>query len=175
MTETEISTEIERLRALPYTYATRKEDDGSWFAQIKELRGCMTVGDSREEALEMLDDALVTWLEAAIEDGVVIPEPQQEHAFSGRFVIRVAHTMHEALSERAEREGISLNSLVVTALASYLGSQSVTGTSYAAALAKLFDLQLLGDLANLSSLTSGTPATEVAQVQHALAICSQAA
>lgn len=130
MTEAEISSEIERLRKLPYTYVTRQDDDGSWFAQIKELRGCITVGANRDDALAMLDDALIAWLEGALEDGVAIPEPEEDRRFSGRFVIRVAHSMHRTLSERAEREGVSLNSLVVTALATFLGDRDTSTSSY---------------------------------------------
>jgi antitoxin HicB len=163
MTETEVSSEIERLRGLPYTYVLRQEEDRSWLAQIKELRGCMTVGDSRDGALEMLDDALVSWLEAALEDGVAIPEPEGEPVFSGRFVIRVAHSMHRNLSERAEREGVSLNSLVVSALAAFLGQGWSAGPS-----AQAFEKQDSGEAllaaSYISSVAGGAQNPEADQL-----------
>jgi len=35
----------------------------------------MTQGDTREEALTMMDEAFALWLETALEEGVPIPEP----------------------------------------------------------------------------------------------------
>ena len=37
---------------------------------------------------------------------------------SGRFVIRAPHTLHAALKKRAKEEGVSLNDLVASVLAS---------------------------------------------------------
>jgi antitoxin HicB len=103
--------------ALPYTYELRRNDDGTWFACVRDLPGCMTEGDTQAEALEMLEDAMRSWLEVAIERGLRIPEPRPEPAYSGRFVVRVPKSLHRALAERARSEGTSLNQLVVAALA----------------------------------------------------------
>jgi antitoxin HicB len=35
----------------------------------------MTQGESREEALVMIDEAKELWLETALEEGIPIPEP----------------------------------------------------------------------------------------------------
>ena len=59
----------------PYTREFIQEDDGSWFARIVEFQGCMTVGETREEADQMLDDAALGWLEVALKDGDPIPPP----------------------------------------------------------------------------------------------------
>jgi antitoxin HicB len=61
--------------ALPYTIELTPDIDGTWFAEIPLLKGCMTQGDSREEALMMLDEAKILWLETALEEGIIIPEP----------------------------------------------------------------------------------------------------
>ncbi|CAG1009339.1 hypothetical protein ANRL4_04026 [Anaerolineae bacterium] len=61
--------------SLPYTIELIPDEDGFWFAQIPLLRGCMTQGASRAEALEMLDDAKRLWLESALARGIPIPEP----------------------------------------------------------------------------------------------------
>jgi antitoxin HicB len=61
--------------SLPYTIELMPDENGVWFAEIPLLKGCMTEGDSREEALVMLDEAKELWLETALEEGILIPEP----------------------------------------------------------------------------------------------------
>lgn len=62
--------------SLPYPIELIPDEDGFWFARIPLLEGCMTNGESHEDALIMLDDAKQLWLESAIELGMTIPEPQ---------------------------------------------------------------------------------------------------
>ena len=61
--------------SLPYTIELTPDEDGCWFVQIPLLKGCMTQGESREEALAMIDAAKALWLETALEEGISIPEP----------------------------------------------------------------------------------------------------
>lgn len=61
--------------SLPYTIELTPDENGIWFAAIPLLKGCMTQGDSREDALLMLDEAKELWLETALEEGILIPEP----------------------------------------------------------------------------------------------------
>jgi hypothetical protein len=42
------------------------------------LKGCITNGENRVDALEMLDDAKRLWLETALSLGMAIPEPETE-------------------------------------------------------------------------------------------------
>ncbi len=62
--------------SLRYAIELIPDEDGFWFAQIPLLPGCMTQGSSREEALEMLDEAKELWLETALDRGIPIPEPE---------------------------------------------------------------------------------------------------
>ena len=66
--------------SLPYPIVLIPDEDGFWFAEIPLLPGCMTQGASREEALEMIDEARTLWLRASLEDGDPIPEPEPAHA-----------------------------------------------------------------------------------------------
>lgn len=66
--------------SLPYPIQLIPDVDGYWFAEIPLLKGCMTNGYSREDALEMIDDAKKLWLETALELGMPIPEPVHEVA-----------------------------------------------------------------------------------------------
>jgi antitoxin HicB len=61
--------------SLPYPIELIPDEEGYWFAQIPLLPGCMTQGASRNEALEMLDDAKRLWLDTALAEGIEIPEP----------------------------------------------------------------------------------------------------
>ena len=61
--------------SLPYPIELIPDEDGYWFAQIPLLPGCMTQGASRNEVLEMLDEAKELWLETSLEEGIPIPEP----------------------------------------------------------------------------------------------------
>lgn len=72
---------LDHYMALPYTILLKQDvDDGGWLAKIVELPGCMTVGESQTDVLEMIEDAKLTWLSGSIIAGDVIPEPQPIHA-----------------------------------------------------------------------------------------------
>ncbi len=61
--------------SLPYVIELTPDENGVWVAAIPLLKGCFTQGDSREEALLMLDEAKALWLETALEEGIPILEP----------------------------------------------------------------------------------------------------
>ena len=62
--------------AMPYPILLHPPDDEDkrWFAEIPQLEGCMTSADTKEEALEMIEDAKRTWIEGRLELGYPIPE-----------------------------------------------------------------------------------------------------
>lgn len=102
---------------LEYTVRLKKNSDGSFFAEIEELPGCMTEGDTEEEALKMIEDARRGWLEVALNRGLTVPEPIPDE-FSGKFNVRVPKSLHRKLVYKAKEEEVSLNTLVTTTLAS---------------------------------------------------------
>jgi len=108
---------IEYYMGLPYTRELIKEPEGGWFIRIKELPGCMSQGDTVEEAMTMIEDAMRGWLDVSLEDGDEIPEPKLDEDYSGKFVVRLPRSLHRQLVETAEREGVSLNQFVNVALA----------------------------------------------------------
>jgi antitoxin HicB len=108
--------EIEHYMSLPYAIEVRRYEDGTWFARMPELRGCMTEADSLEEAMEMIRDAQRAWIEACFEDGTPIPEPQHSQPYSGQFRVRLPRSLHRELAERAQHEGTSLNQIVLSIL-----------------------------------------------------------
>lgn len=45
-------------------------------AEVPELPGCKTHGDTYEEALAMAQEAIQAWIDFALEDGTPVPEPK---------------------------------------------------------------------------------------------------
>src|SRR5437016_2640123 len=101
---------------LDYTIRLKENQEGSYFAEIEELPGCMSEGDSKTEALEMIEDAKKALLEVALQRKIINPEPTQDE-YSGRFNIRLPKFLHRKLAYKAKQEGVSLNTLVTTTLA----------------------------------------------------------
>jgi len=118
---------IDYYMALPYTIELINTPGEGWFVRVRELPGCMSQGDTAEEALEMIQDAMRGWLEVSIEYGDPIPEPRSEEDYSGKFVVRVPRTLHRDLVETAEREGVSLNQFINVALAEAVGRSKPPG------------------------------------------------
>jgi antitoxin HicB len=57
-----------------------EEDGGGFEAIAPELPGCRSDGDTPQEALEQIYDAIACWIEAAQEMGRPIPQPQRRAA-----------------------------------------------------------------------------------------------
>ena len=104
--------------SLPYTIEIIPDPEGGFFAQIKELQGCMTQGETLEEVYEMIKDAQKQWLETAIEEGIEIPLPEsmEKEKYSGRILIRIPRYLHKRLKESARKEGVSLNTYILSLL-----------------------------------------------------------
>ena len=56
------------------------DDGGGWLAEAPELPGCMSDGDTPQQAVENLMDAIACWIEAAEEDGRPVPAPASADA-----------------------------------------------------------------------------------------------
>jgi antitoxin HicB len=112
---------IEYYLGLPYTIELQRDAEEGWFVRVKELPGCTSQGDTAEEAVAMIQDAMRGWLEVALEMGDAIPEPRPEEEYSGKFVVRVPRSLHRELVETADREGVSLNQYINVALAHATG------------------------------------------------------
>lgn len=93
------------------------DPEGYWVAEHPELPGCIADGETAPEALSSLDITRELWMESRLATGLEIPEPQEEPQYSGKFVLRVAKSMHKELAREADVEGISLNTYVGNILA----------------------------------------------------------
>ncbi|MCL2557915.1 MAG: type II toxin-antitoxin system HicB family antitoxin [Treponema sp.] len=105
---------------LPYHIVIRRIADESgayYFATVQEFDGCMSHGDSHEEAFENIHDAMAGWIEAKLEGGFPVPEPLDDGRYSGKFVLRLPKSLHAKLALDAQREGVSLNQYALYKLA----------------------------------------------------------
>ncbi len=99
--------------------------------EFTDLPGCLSDGETIEEAVANGAEALRSWTETAREFGDPIPPPSRpcDDAYSGRWNMRVPKSLHRRLAERAKAEGVSLNTLAVILLAEGLGCRTATATS----------------------------------------------
>lgn len=51
-------------------------DDKAFIAEVPELPGCMAHGDTQENALKSINQAIELWIDTAKEFGDPIPEPK---------------------------------------------------------------------------------------------------
>ena len=110
--------------AAPYTRLLTREDDGGYSASVLELPGCYTSGDTAEETMELLDDAIEMWVAVEVEDGHDIPPPSRAVEFSGRVTLRLIPSIHERAAQMAQHEGVSLNRYLANAISYYVGMGS---------------------------------------------------
>ncbi len=56
-----------------YIFRIELEDDGGWVAVIPALPGCVSEGDTREEAIAAVYEAATAYVEVLLEDGRTVP------------------------------------------------------------------------------------------------------
>lgn len=98
-------------------------DGGGYLITFPDLPGCLSDGDSKEEAIANGRDAFSAWMSARADQNKAIPKPTR-HGENGepvRFTQRLPRSLHASLVARAKAEGTSLNTLVTMLLAEGLG------------------------------------------------------
>ena len=89
------------------------QDEGGYVVSYPDLPGCITCGETIELAVANAMDAKKAWIEAAIEEGIEIYEPDSLEDYSGQFKLRMPCSLHRLLAEHSKREGISMNQYCV--------------------------------------------------------------
>ena len=87
--------------------------EGGYVVSFPDLPGCLTCGETLEQAIANAKDAKKAWLQAALEDGVEIRDPDSLNDYSGQFKLRMPRSLHRSLAEHSQREGISMNQYCV--------------------------------------------------------------
>lgn len=86
--------------------------DNIYVARIAELKDCLSHGDTIEEAVNNIKEALELYIETCLEENTDIPEPLKPNEYSGRFNLRLPPEKHYKLAKKASVEGKSLNALI---------------------------------------------------------------
>ncbi|MFH1033820.1 MAG: type II toxin-antitoxin system HicB family antitoxin [Pseudomonadota bacterium] len=98
-----------------------EEDGGGWLVAFPDLPGCMSDGETIEEAMASGKEAFLAWIEANRAYGRPDPTPLSGGTYSGQFRLRTPKSLHAALAARARAEGVSLNTMALTLIAQGLG------------------------------------------------------
>lgn len=95
---------------LPYRMEiVEDQEEGGYVVSFPDLPGCITCGETIESAVANAADAKKAWIEAAMEEGLPIHEPDSLDDYSGQFKLRIPKSLHRSLAEHSKREGISMN------------------------------------------------------------------
>ena len=114
--------------SLKYPITLSPDPEGGFVAEIEDLPGCISEGETLEETYANIEEARQLWLESAYEDGLDIPLPRDERRYSGKFNVRVPKDLHRKLDQLAEREGVSLNQFLVSTLSRAVGQKETRKT-----------------------------------------------
>lgn len=91
-------------------------EDDAFIALSPEFPGLSAFGESKEDALKEAEYAVTEMQKLAEEHGEKVPVAREFPSHSGQFRVRIPRSLHSALVLEAERQGVSLNSLVQTYL-----------------------------------------------------------
>ncbi len=70
-----------------YTVIYERAADGGWGAYVPDLPGLGVIGDSKEEAHQLIVDGIALHIAGLKEDGVPVPEPA---SYAGRVQVTAA-------------------------------------------------------------------------------------
>jgi len=92
------------------------DEDGGYIATIPEFPNLSAFGKTPEKALQEARNAAKLFLEVLEEDGEKAPEPIKLPEYSGTIRLRMPKNLHRDMAAAAEREGVSLNTYMVSLL-----------------------------------------------------------
>lgn len=111
-------TKLEEYMELSYRMEiVEDKEEGGFTVSFPDLPGCITCGETIGDAIHNAEDAKREWLEAALEENILIQKPNDLEEYSGQFKLRLPKSLHRSLAEHSKREGISMNQYCVYLLA----------------------------------------------------------
>ncbi|MBK7673455.1 MAG: type II toxin-antitoxin system HicB family antitoxin [Candidatus Accumulibacter sp.] len=88
------------------------DEDGIFFGKVQFIRALISYeGSNAEELRKDFHDGVDDYLAMCKEKNITPEQP-----FKGSFNVRVGRDLHRQIAIEAARRGVSLNSLIVTAL-----------------------------------------------------------
>ena len=115
----------DRYLAQPYVRILIPDANGGFSAELLEFPGCFAEGETANEAFANLEKAASSWVEVALSQGQEIPPPTASYGYSGRLVLRLPRELHRLASRKANRDRVSLNQCLVTAIAAWVGADNL--------------------------------------------------
>ncbi|MBK7928255.1 MAG: type II toxin-antitoxin system HicB family antitoxin [Bryobacterales bacterium] len=97
-----------------------KEEGGGYLVEYPEIPGCMSDGETIEEAIANGKEALRDCLDVLRESGRKAPKPEVSAA---QWRQRLPRTLYSKLTKQAESEGVSINSFVTAIIAEAIGAK----------------------------------------------------
>lgn len=105
------------------------DSDIEYEVVFNDLPDVIGVGDTIEEAIEDAQYNLDAYIKYCNENGFILPQPSKIKPlaeYSGKITVRLPKHLHRDLTEFAERDGMSINSLAIDAFRYYLNAESIT-------------------------------------------------
>jgi antitoxin HicB len=109
-----------------YPFVVRRltgDEGGGYLVEYTDVPHCIADGKTADEAIRNGREALEACLVTIAESGHPIPAPESKGS-SGQWRQRVPKSLHARLVDRAEREGVSLNALVMALIAEGMGRRA---------------------------------------------------
>lgn len=106
---------MRRRRSKPLRYRVDiawSDEDRCYVARVPELPGCVTDGDSIEDAAANAQEAIAVYLETLDAQKRPYPPALSERTFSGKVPLRISPDLHRDLTARAMTEDLSLNQFI---------------------------------------------------------------
>jgi len=114
---------IEYYSNLPYSFKIEWSDiDNCYIATVEEIPECQSNGNTPDEALCMIKDALKSHISCCLHFGDIIPEPVKIIDFKGKIHFRTTPQKHYMLDKKAKVSGESINAIINTAIDHYFNS-----------------------------------------------------
>ena len=152
------------------TYSIRimwSDEEGGYIATSPEFEDLSAFGATAQEAAAQLESVVRVAIATYRDSGWALPEPKRVHEHSGQLRVRLPKSLHGRLAEEAERDGVSLNTLIVTYLSLRTGEAAASSRirrelrSIVTLLGEAVDFirmaPLASDLASLQRTESETP------------------
>ena len=122
--ENSIREKVEYYMNLPYTMTVKRHDDQGvyYLAGFVELPDLFMVGPTEEAAIKELLIEKPEYFEECIKRGFKIPIPVESQKYSGILNFRMPKHLHQTVAVIAEREGVSINQYLLSAVAKAAGA-----------------------------------------------------
>ena len=102
------------------------DEDKGYIALSPEFPGLSAFGKTPEQAMAEARVALQLFIDAFLEKGEALPEPQIAEVYSGQTRLRLPKSLHRQAAQLAESEGVSLNHLLADAVRARVTGQLVS-------------------------------------------------